>query len=92
MQLFSLINLSKLGEYNVFASLLSNWKLTIIFLVTMGIQILIVAFGGRFLQTYPLSAKETGLSVAIASTTLLWGFLFKLVIPEKCFVKNAASA
>ena len=92
MQLFSFINFSKLGEYNVFAGLLANWKLLSFIIQMMGLQILIVAFGGRFMQTYPLSVKEHALSVAIASTTLIWGFLFKLVVPVRCFNKSDATA
>ena len=86
MQLFNQINARKLGEkeWNVFAEFFNNCMFILILIGTFAIQMLIVEFGGRYMRAYPLSMKDNGICAAIASFTLIWGLILKL-IPAKWF-------
>ena len=54
MQIFNMINSRRTHECNVFESLLSSYAFMLVILVAIGIQMLIIAFGGRLMRTYPL--------------------------------------
>lgn len=86
MQLFNQINARKLGEheYNVFSNFFNNCMFILILISTFAIQMLIVEFGGRYMRAYPLSMRDNGICAAIASFTLVWGLILKLV-PAKWF-------
>jgi len=86
MQLFNQINARKLGEkeYNVFAEFFNNCMFILILIGTFAIQMVIVEFGGVYMRCYPLSMKENGICAAIASFTLVWGLILKL-IPARWF-------
>ena len=86
MQLFNQINARKLGEkeYNVFKDFFNNCMFLVIMIGTFGIQMLIVEFGGRYMRAYPLSMRDNGICMAIASFTLIWGLILKLV-PARWF-------
>jgi len=58
MQLFNQINARKLepNEFNVFKNICNNSLFFVILIMTVAIQILMVQFGGKAVQTQPLSA------------------------------------
>jgi len=86
MQLFNQINARKLGEkeWNVFANFFNNFMFIAIIIVTFAVQMLIVEFGGRYMRAYPLSMRDNGICMAIASFTLVWGLILKCV-PARWF-------
>ena len=86
MQLFNQINARKLGEreWNVFASFFNNFMFIAILIITFGVQMLIVEYGGRYMRAYPLSMRDNGICAAIASFTLIWGLILKC-IPARWF-------
>ena len=57
MQLFNQINSRKLGEkdYNVFSKFFNNPMFIVITILTFGIQVAIVQWGGRYMRAVPLS-------------------------------------
>ena len=86
MQIFNQINSRKLGqkEYNVFASFFNNPIFLVLLILTFGIQIFIVQYGGHYMGTVPLTWKQNGYCFAIGAFSLVWGFILKLV-PSKWF-------
>jgi len=86
MQLFNQINARKLGEreWNVFSNFFNNFMFIFIIIITFAVQMLIVEFGGRYMRAYPLSMKDNGICMAIASFTLVWGLVLK-AIPARWF-------
>ena len=83
MQLFSMINSRELNKCNVFKNLLASsfcpFFFPVCLLLIFGIQMLLVSFGGRWMRTYPLTIQDSAICLAIASSTLLWGMLFRTV-------------
>ena len=83
MQLFSIINSRKLSDYNVFENFLREGVcplfIPVLLIIMFGIQMLLVSFGGRWMRTYPLPIQESAICLAIASSTLVWGVLFRAV-------------
>lgn len=86
MQLFNQINARKLGErdFNVFKDFFNNFMFLFILILTFGIQMLIVEFGGKYMRAYPLSMRDNGICFGIASFTLIWGLILKFV-PARWF-------
>ena len=81
LQVFNSINARKLqkDEINIFANLFNNWLyLFIQFLIVAG-QITMVTFGGRAIRTHPLTPMQHLGCIAIASLSLIVGFLVKLL-------------
>ena len=90
MQIFNMINSRRIDDYNVFENLTQSYALILVILLALGIQMLIIAFGGRLMRTYPLSIKDSGICFAIAASSLLWGIIFRLIPASwfKCLVRE----
>ena len=88
MMLFSIINSRKFRECNVFENFLSEGflplKLPVLLIIMIVLQMLLVSFGGRWMRTYPLPIQESAICLAIASSTLVWGIIFR-ALPTKYF-------
>ena len=83
MQLFNIVNSRKLNDCNVFENFLREGfcplLIPVLLIIMFGIQMLLVGFGGRLMSTYPLTIQESAICLAIASSTLVWGVLFRAV-------------
>ena len=81
MQVFNSINSRKLqkNEFNVFNGIFGNWLYLLIQAIMVVGQIILVNFGGRAVRTHPLSFKQHCKCIGIASLTLIWGFITKLL-------------
>ena len=83
MQLFSIVNSRKFNDCNVFENFLHEgfcpFFLPVLLIIMFGIQMLLVGFGGRLMSTYPLTIQESAICLAIASSTLVWGLIFRAV-------------
>lgn len=81
MQVFNSINARKLQktEFNVFDGIFNNSLYIIVQLVILFGQIIIVTIGGRAVRTHPLSIIQHLYCLLIASLTLVFGFLVKLL-------------
>jgi magnesium-transporting ATPase (P-type) len=57
MQVFNQINARKLelGEWNVFSGMCTNLPFLGIMIVTIGVQLLMVEYGGRMVKCWPLN-------------------------------------
>lgn len=86
MQLFNQINARKIGEneFNVFANFFNNWLFIGIWLVTIGVQILIVEIGGIAFECDPLDVKQTLICAAIGAGSLPWNLIIKIVPVRFC--------
>ena len=81
MQVFNQINARKLeaDEFNVFAGFVANPPFLIVMVLTIGIQLLMVAFGGRMAKCWPLGFSQNLLCILIGAGELPWGALVKTV-------------
>jgi len=86
MQLFNQINARLLGpdEFNVFAGIFKNMLFVGVVIFTFVTQWAMVAVGGRFMKTAPLSMTQNLTCIAIGAGELLWGLVVKKV-PTKYF-------
>eukprot|EP01133_Synstelium_polycarpum_P016349 gene16349-19448_t len=90
MQLFNEINARVLGnKLNPFSNILANPIYLIIMVVTIGIQILFVTFGGEATSCVPLSLKEWLLCAATGLVSLPLGFLLRCIPIKDAVVKNS---
>ncbi len=81
MQLFNQINSRKVGErdYNVFSNLFSNMLFVLITLVIVGVQIVAVMFGDRYMRCVPLSLEQNLYCIAIGALCIPYGILLKCI-------------
>lgn len=88
MQVFNQINARKLepGELNVFAGMFQNLPFLLVMLVTIAVQVLMIAFGGRMVKCWPLSFSQHLICILIGAGELPWGILVKF-IPMKVVYK-----
>ena len=84
LQLFNLINARSIDSCNVFSSLHRDCFFILYWVAVLGLQLVLVSFGGRFFGAYPLAIEESGVCLVIAAASLLWSTLFK-VLPERWF-------
>ena len=86
MQLFNQINARKLGEkeFNVFSEFCNNFMFIAIVIATFGIQMLIVEYGGAYMNAVPLTWEQNGYCAAIGAFSLIVGVLLKFV-PARWF-------
>ena len=87
MQLFNEINSRKLGEfeYNSFSGFFNNFLFLFILFGTIGIQYLMVQYGGQSVRTWPLTLEQHGICIGIGATTLIWSLFVKLLLPTRWF-------
>lgn len=85
LQVFNSLNSKKLkkSEKNVFENILNNPIYIIIQVITVVGQISIVTIGGRAMRTHALSLWQHLVCALIASTSLVIGFLAKLLPYEE---------
>ena len=87
MQIFNEINCRVLGnQINIFKGIHKNWLFPFIIILSLIVQYLIVQFGGRFVQTSPLTLKYHLICLGFGSFSLIYGLFLKL-IPGKIFNK-----
>lgn len=81
MQIFNEINARKLkaDEINVFSNFFNNWLFIIIEVVTIGVQILLVHYGGRAMKCSRLTMHQHLICVGIGMFSLVVGLIVKLI-------------
>lgn len=81
MQIFNLINSRKIekDELNVFKNFLNNPWFIVIFVLTIGIQMVLVELGGTAVKTYALNMQQNIVCLAIGATELIWGLILKFL-------------
>jgi len=88
LQVFNEINARKLKseEYNVFENFFNNKLFLVIVIGTIIIQLTMIKYGGRSLQTVELSFKENLLCLLLGSTSVLSGLSFKVLLPHHLII------
>lgn len=86
MQVFNQINARKLGEkeFNVFQGIFLNPFFMFITILTVGVQIFLVEFGGRPVKAYPLNLNQNYICLAMGAGELFWGIFLKF-LPVRFF-------
>jgi magnesium-transporting ATPase (P-type) len=81
MQVFNQINARKLeaDELNVFSGMLGNLPFLAVMVVTIAVQCLMIAFGGRMVKCWPLNFSQNLLCILIGAGELPWGLLVKFI-------------
>jgi len=80
MQLFNEINARKVNdEPNIFDKLFTNWIFVLIYLITIGFQIMMVELFGPFASTTSLPWKEWLICVAFGAGSLVVGVFLRLI-------------
>ncbi len=81
-QIFNEINSRKLfNELNVFSGLFENVIFCWILIFCVGVQLLLVQFGGDFVKTTPLSWDLIGKTIIMSAFSLPVGILMRVLIP-----------
>ena len=75
--------LARCERLNIFSNIGKNKPFIFIMLAISLIQILMIYFGGELFRTTPLSAKELFTVIALASTTLVFDILSRVVMRLK---------
>jgi len=93
-QVFNEVNCRKLhNELNVFQHLSKNYIFMGVIVFSVVIQAILVEFCGGFAQTVPLSGNQWVFCLILASGTLPWGILLRLIpVPEEKLVKKKAKS
>eukprot|EP00607_Mallomonas_marina_P009535 CAMPEP_0182418478 /NCGR_PEP_ID=MMETSP1167-20130531/2892_1 /TAXON_ID=2988 /ORGANISM="Mallomonas Sp, Strain CCMP3275" /LENGTH=1094 /DNA_ID=CAMNT_0024592699 /DNA_START=178 /DNA_END=3462 /DNA_ORIENTATION=+ len=79
-QLFNEINSRSIfNDWNVWKGFFSNPMFVSILAVSTGLQIMLVTVGGEFVKTTPISLRNWGLTVGLASITLVVGFFMRFI-------------
>lgn len=88
LQVFNEINARKLknSEYNVFENFFNNKLFLVIVVATIIIQLTMVKYGGKSLQTVELSFKENLLCLLLGSTSILSCLAFKVILPNNLII------
>lgn len=81
MQVFNQINARKLelGEWNVFSGMCTNLPFLGIMIVTIGVQLLMVEYGGRMVKCWPLNMYQNLICIGLGAGELIWGFVVKVI-------------
>ena len=89
MQVFNEINSRKLGayEYNVFKGFFNNTLFLLIILFTIGVQCVLVQYGGQSVRTAPLTWEQHAMCIAIGFFSLFQGVIIKAVMPVSWFTR-----
>ena len=88
MQLFNWINARKLGpELNAFKHICNNYIFFLVLIITLIVQILLVEFGGKALQTQSLSVKQNMFCILFGLIELPWALIIKQ-IPIRFFQRK----
>lgn len=92
MQIFNQINARKLGEreYNVFKGFFNNIYFLLMTLIEIAMQMLIVEYGGMFVQCAPLGREANIFCVSVGAFSLVWGLILKFV-PARWFDRLSIS-
>ena len=88
LQVFNEINARKLknDEFNVFENFFNNKLFLVILVATIIIQLTMVKYGGKSLQTVELSFNENLLCLLLGSTSILTALAFKVILPQNVIV------
>ena len=89
LNIFNLINARKLepNELNVFENFCNNQLFFVILVISLVVQVLLVDFGGKVIQTVPLSPAANVVCVGLGLSELLVGVLIKC-LPLSWFEPN----
>jgi len=81
MQVFNQFNARLLldGEFNVFQNIFGNPMYVIIQILVVGVQLLMVEYGGMITKTVPLTTDQNLVCIAISSGVLVWGVIIKFI-------------
>jgi magnesium-transporting ATPase (P-type) len=66
-------------EWNCFKGISSNYVFLLVSLITGGFQILLVEYGGEFLQTSPLTGSQWGVTILLGAISIPVGMLMRLI-------------
>jgi len=78
-QAFNEFNCRKINfELNIFAGLHKSFMFMLIFAVTIGAQILIVTFGGRFTQTHKLNWQQWLICFGLGILSIPFGYVIRI--------------
>lgn len=88
MQIFNEINCRKLRktEFNVFAGICSNWIFISIEVMTIIVQVLIVQYGGNYVECSTLTLQQHLICAGLGAASLVVSIVIKC-IPECLFNK-----
>jgi len=83
-QVFNELNARRINdEMNIFENFFTNTIFIGVLFFTVGMQFIIVQFGGEFTSTHALTPQQWGYSFGIAALGLPLGFLLRLIkVPE----------
>jgi P-type Ca2+ transporter type 2C len=86
---FNEINSRKLGvfDYNVFHGFFNNLLFLAIIIFTIGVQCLMVEYGGKAVRTSGLTYNQHIVCLAIGMFSLIQGLIVKFALPVKWFEK-----
>ena len=89
MQVFNEINSRKLGahDYNVFKGFFNNLLFLVILIVTLGIQYVMVQYGGLPIRAAPLTVDEHLICFGLGFLSLIVGVIIKIIMPVRWFEK-----
>lgn len=88
LQVFNEINARKLkaSETNVFEHFFNNPLFLVILISTIIIQLTMIKFGGKSMKTVELSFHENLLCLILGSSSLIYGLLLKIILPENLII------
>jgi Ca2+ transporting ATPase len=88
LQVFNEINARKLKitESNVFEHFFNNPLFLVILIATIIIQLTMIKYGGKSMKTVELSFNENLLCIVLGSSSLVYGLLTKVVLPDNLIV------
>eukprot|EP00826_Nyctotherus_ovalis_P045829 TRINITY_DN5107_c0_g1_i3.p1 TRINITY_DN5107_c0_g1~~TRINITY_DN5107_c0_g1_i3.p1 ORF type:complete len:701 (-),score=233.66 TRINITY_DN5107_c0_g1_i3:128-2230(-) len=86
----------KSNEFYIFDDFFNNWRFIVIFIITLGVQILIIesavtsssgnkSFGELIFKITSIGFKQQVMCALIAMNVVTWALICKLLIPEKLF-------
>lgn len=87
----------KSDEFYIFDNFFNNWRFIVIWIITLGVQIAIIAsasgdtsgggksFGEMIFKIAKLDFKQQAMCALIAMNVITWGLLCRLLIPERWF-------
>jgi P-type Ca2+ transporter type 2C len=68
-----------------------NLSPKLIYLLLVGLQILVVQYGGEFLETRPLHTKYWGISIGFGASSLVVGIIGRFIPIDRMFPKKPSN-
>ena len=88
-QIFNEFNSRRINSENdIFTGLFDNGMFVAIIAITFVVQVLFIQFGGSFTQTVPLPLNLWVASILVASLSIPFGFVYRLIPVEASAIKK----